>query len=157
MGYRCVMPKEKAGEGEFRLVEVVMVKKSANAESVVAKQVVIVDNHQDTLRHVQDHMDEFIDNILKVKKMEENDRRNVAEAAAIFKESLEPLFAMITASADKHVLGKLSHSLKKALILMAMERYDGDEEMVCKVLGISRERLAREMSNCGAPRPRKAA
>jgi DNA-binding protein Fis len=47
--------------------------------------------------------------------------------------------------------------LKKALLLMAMERYSGDKDVICKVLGINRDKLDTELSLFGLNQVRKAA
>ncbi len=156
MGYRCTIEKEYHGDCEFRLMEVVMVKKSQNGETS-SSQVLIIDNDQDTLRQVQESWNDFIGNIVKVKKMEEHDRQKVTESSEIFGKKLQPLFSLINESTSKNLLANLSKSLKKALILMAMERYDGDKDIICKVLGINRERLDSEMYLCGLKQRRKAA
>ena len=156
MGYRCYSSKDYIDECEFRLMEVVMVKKSLKGESV-ASQVIIIDNSQDSLRHVQENWNDFIDNIIRIKKMEDIDRKKIAESADIFGKGLKPLFSRISDSSNKNLLANLSKSMKKALILMALERYEGDKEVICKVLGINRDKLDNEMSQCGLDQLRKAA
>jgi DNA-binding NtrC family response regulator len=156
MGYRCVTANGNAGDSEFRLMEVVMVKKSPGRDDV-SSHIVIIDNNQETLRHVQENWNDFIDNIIKVKKMEERYRTKVAESSEIFNRGLQPLFSRISESSNKNLLANLSKSLKKALILMALERYEGDKEIICKVLGINRDKLENEMSLCGLNHCRKAA
>lgn len=156
MGYRCSTSKDFIDECEFRLMEVVMVKKSQKGETV-ASQVIIIDNSQDSLRHVQENWNDFIDNIIRIKKMEDLDRKKIVESADIFGKGLKPLFSRISDSANKNLLANLSKSMKKALILMALERYEGDKEIICKVLGINRDKLDNEMSLCGLDQIRKAA
>jgi DNA-binding NtrC family response regulator len=156
MGYRCVIPNENSGESEFRMMEVVMVKKTSEGDDV-SSQIMIIDNNQETLRHVQENWNDFIDNIIKVRKMEERDRKKVAESAEIFGKGLKPLFSKISESTNKNLLANLSKSLKKALILMALERYDGNKDLICKVLGINREKLDNEMNLCGLNHFRNAA
>ncbi len=156
MGYRCALPKESGGEFEYRLMEVVMVKKTQTGEKA-SSQVLVIDNDQETLRHVQENWNNFIGNLIKVKKIEDLDRQKVAESSEIFGKRLEPLFSRISEATSKNLLANLSKSLKKALILMAMERYEGDKDIICKVLGINRDRLDNEMSLCGLKRERKTA
>ncbi len=156
MGYRCALPKENGDDFEYRLMEVVMVKKTQTGEKASA-QVLVIDNDQETLRHVQENWNDFIGNLIKVKKIEDRDRQKVAESSEIFGKRLEPLFSRISETTSKNLLANLSKSLKKALILMAMERYEGDKDVICKVLGINRERLDNEMSLCGLKQGRKAA
>jgi transcriptional regulator with PAS, ATPase and Fis domain len=109
------------------------------------------------LRHVQENWNDFIDNIIRIKKMEDIDRKKIAESADIFGRGLKPFFSRISESANKNLLANLSKSMKKALILMALERYDGDKDLICKVLGINRDKLDTEMSLCGLDQVRKAA
>jgi DNA-binding protein Fis len=156
MGYRCFSSIENAGDCEFRLMEVVMVKKSRAGENVTT-QVIIIDNNQDTLRHVQENWNEFIDNVIRVKKMEDRDRKKIADSADIFGKGLQPFFSRISESSKNNLLANLSKSMKKALILMALERYEGNKEIICKVLGINRDKLENEMSLCGLDQVRKAA
>ncbi|HTP63850.1 MAG TPA: hypothetical protein VMJ66_00565 [Geobacteraceae bacterium] len=156
MGYRCALPREDAEECEFRLMEVVMVKRSSGGETT-SSQVLIIDNDQETLRQVQENWNDFIGNMIRVKKMEERDRQKVSESSEIFGKRLQPLFSLIAETTSRNLLANLSKSLKKALILMAMERYDGDKDIICKVLGINRERLDSEMNLCGLQQSRKAA
>jgi DNA-binding NtrC family response regulator len=156
MGFRCIIPRENIDDSEFRLMEVVMVKKSPVGDCV-SSQVVIIDNNKDTLRLVQENWNEVVENIIKVKKMEERDKKKVADNAEIFDKGLKPLFSTISEKRNKNLLANLSKSLKKALLLMAMERYSGDKDVICKVLGINREKLDTEMSLCGLEQVRKAA
>jgi DNA-binding NtrC family response regulator len=156
MGYRSAMPKENANEYKFRMMEIIMVKKSP-ARETTSSQVIIIDIDPETMQHVKENWYDFINNLIKVKKMEANDRQKMAESSELFGESLQPLFSRITASSNKNLLEYLSRSLKKALILMAMDRYDGDKDVICKVLGINREKLDKEMNLCGVNPRRKAA
>lgn len=156
MGYRYLSTNDYIDECEFRLMEVVMVKKSLHGESMTT-QVISIDSSQDTLRHVQENWNDFIDNIIRIKKMEDRDRKKISESADIFGRGLKPLFSRISESANKNLLANLSKSMKKALILMALERYDGDKEKICSVLGINRDKLETEMSLCGLDQVRRAA
>jgi DNA-binding NtrC family response regulator len=156
MGYRYMSSRDFADETEFRLMEVVMVKRSQGGETT-ASQVIMIDNHQDTLRHVQENWNDFIENIIRIRKMEDFDRRKVSESADIFGKGLKPFFSRISETATKNLLANLSKSMKKALILMALERYDGDKDTICKVLGINRDKLDTEMTLCGLDQIRKTA
>ena len=66
--------------------------------------------------------------------------------------NLEPLVSSLAAANGQGVMDKLSSSLKKALLLMVMERYQSDREKACRVLGISREKLETELKLCGVSR-----
>jgi len=149
--------QEKAGGADFRLLEVVMaIKNPATFGKSTARMIITVDNHWETLHFVHENMDEFIKNIIMVRKMEVNDRKKVEENSKIFERHLEPLFTLISQTAQSNVLDKLSCSLKKALILMAMGRYSDNKDSICKALGISRDKLDKEMVLCGLGHNRKA-
>ncbi|KAF0216840.1 MAG: hypothetical protein FD174_3520 [Geobacteraceae bacterium] len=157
MGYRYDVPREKADEFTFRMMEVVMVESKAGGREDSTSRVMIVDGHWETLRFVQENMNDFVSNIIRVKKMTTNTRRKVEDNAKLFEHNLQPLFSMISETAKRNVLDKLSNSLKKALILMAMDRYNCDKESICRALGISQDKLEREMTLCGLVQNRKAA
>lgn len=148
MGYRCRMHEDKAGECDFRLIEMVMTKKSA-MQSMPVKIVITIDNHAETLRYVQTNMTDFVTNCVRVEAMEANARKKVEESARLFEQHLEPFFTVVAATTQKNVLDKLSSALKKALILMAMEKYHCNKESICKALGLTREKLESEIALCG--------
>lgn len=158
MANRYFIPHEKAGDSDFRLLEVVMVKKNMeNFGEGAARMIITVDNHWETLRFVQENMDDFIKNIIRMRKMEASNRKKVEENARLFERNLEPLFTLISQTAQSNILDKLSNSLKKALILMAMDRYASNKDSICKALGISRDKLEKEMTLCGLSPLRKVA
>lgn len=157
MGYKYEMPNEKADSFTYRMMEVVMVENKAGGREDSTSRVMIVDNHWETLRFVQENMNDFVSNIVKVKKMTANTAKKVEENAKLFERNLQPLFSIISETTKSNVLDKLSNSLKKALILMAMDRYNCDKESICKALGLSRDKLEKEMTLCGLVQTRKAA
>lgn len=152
MGYRYCNGQEMCGEEDFRTMTVVMMKKGRGGQEQVATQTLLVDNHRETIHFAQDHMEQLATNVLRMKRLDARERRRVEESAALFEKNLEPLFSMISQRSDR-LMGKLSSSLKKALLLMAMDRYHCNQDDVCQALGISRERLVRELKNCGIPLP----
>lgn len=155
MARRYLEPNDKACEYEFRMMEVSLMKRGGVRESTSC-QVVIVDNHRETLQFVRENMDDFVDNVIQMKKREEVERKRTDESARMFRENLEPLFAELARGTRRNVLGRLSLSLKKALILMAMDRYHADRDSVCKALGITTDNLDKEMIACGLQKPRSA-
>ena len=149
MGYRCQQPHEHDDEYSFRMMEVVMVEKRSAGSEASSTRVLLVDNSYDTLKYVQDHMNDFVANMIKVKKMSPASVKKIEESAELFQSNLQPLFSMISETSKTHILDKLSNSLKKALILMAIDRYKSDKDSICKALGICREKLDKEMSVSG--------
>jgi DNA-binding NtrC family response regulator len=149
MGHRCTAPDEKAGESPFRIMEVVMLKKSEMGIARPTSQMLTVDNQWETLRYVQEHMDEIIGTMVRVNRMETSSRRKIEDNARLFEKNLEPLFSLISATSKENLMDKLSSSLKKALLLMALDRYHCDRETISRALGISKEKLEKEMKACG--------
>lgn len=148
MAYRLINPSEKVTPYVFRAIEVVAVKKPDSAGSRESATVVLVDNHLESLKFVEENMHDVVKNVLKVRKMNSRSRR-IDENAKLFESNLKQLFAVISEKTGQSLLDKLSHSLKKALILMAMERYDCDKDRICSIFGISRDALDKEMDSCG--------
>ena len=157
MGQKYMMQSEKASDADFRTMEVVTVKKRGNSKGVTSTQALLVDNHWETLRYVQENMDDFVNNLIKVKRLEEQDRIKMEESSKLFEENLDSLFGMISKTSKNNVMEKLSISLKKALILMAMDRYHCDRKQMCNALGITSDRLEEEMALCGLKRLERAA
>lgn len=148
MAYRLITPSEKVTPYSFRAIEVVAVQKPSSKEFRESTTIVLVDNHLETLRFVEENMHDVVKNVLKVRKMNTRSRR-IDENAKLFESNLKQLFAVISEKTGKSLLDRLSHSLKKALILMAMERYDSDKDLICSIFGISRDKLEKEMDSCG--------
>jgi len=152
MAYRDRSNAEKSGAYNYSIMEVRLKRKGAAAGSRDDLRLMTVDNHWDTLRWVQDHMEECVGNIVKLKRLQEREAKGVNESAALFQRNLEPLVSSLAASNGQGVMDKLSASLKKALLLMVMERYQSDRDKACRVLGISREKLDTELQLCGVAR-----
>jgi len=152
MGYRDRSKEERSGSFAYCIMEVRLRKKGAPAEAKDDVRLMTVDSHWDTLRFVQDNMDLCVGNVIRLKRVASSAEQGVNESAELFQKNLEPLVSSLAAAKDQGVMDKLSASLKKALLLMVMERYKSDREKACQVLGISREKLERELMICGVAR-----
>ena len=62
---------EQGSERNYRVLEVKIMKKHAQATEGSRTQHLLVAGEQDTLRYVQDHMDGFIGNLLRTKRLAE--------------------------------------------------------------------------------------
>lgn len=134
---------------EPRFLEMVIMKRSGDTKEVGTK-VVMLDGDRDAVQLAQEDMNEIIANIVRTEKMENLNRKKLEENASLFQKNLEPWFSLVaTTEKSGHLLDKLSNSLKKALILITMERYNCNSESVAKVLGLTPERLQKEMALCG--------
>jgi DNA-binding NtrC family response regulator len=142
------MTNEMGNDCAYRVMEVVMLKKNRKGQENATTHVMLVDNNRETLKIVQESMDEIVSNLVKVNKMSKPSKK-VDESAQLFQEGLNPLFSVMAETSNGHILDKLSVSLKKALILMAMDRYRSNRDSVCRALGISPDKLSLEMELCG--------
>ena len=146
-----------AGDG-FGAMEVVLVKRQHPPEAERVAVVLTVAYDPDVWRLVNEDMDGITANLVRVRNMKTEMKRDVEESAELFQRTLEPLFTLISATSKEHVMDKLSISLRKALLLMAMERYDCNREKVCRALGLTKSKLEKELELCGLPaRKRQAA
>ena len=154
MAYRDRENSEKSGAYDYCMMEVRLKKKTASPDTKSECRVLMVDSHWETLRFVQDNMEECVGNMVRMKRLEAKGAkgtRGVDESAALFEKNLEPLIEALTSAKGHGVMDKLSTSLKKALLLMVMDRFKSDREQACRVLGITREKLETELKLCGVP------
>ena len=151
MAYRDRSTNERSGSYAYTIMEVRLRKKGAPEGTKDELRFMTVDSHWDTLRFVQDNMDHCVGNVVRLKRNEPVGR-TVDESAKLFQKNLEPLVSTLAATQGQGVMDKLSASLKKALLLLVMERYQSDREKACRVLGISREKLENELKLCGVAR-----
>ncbi len=156
MGHRCNLPSKNERQANYRVMELVMLKRVKGGKESSTTHLILVDNQLETLNFVQESMDEIINNIIGINNMDRKNKK-VDESAKLFEKNLDPLFSVMTEKTHGNILDKLSISLKKALILMAMDRYNSNKDSVCKALGISQDKLDGEMALCGIGRERHAA
>jgi DNA-binding NtrC family response regulator len=149
MGYGCKDPMRRPGTYHYRAIEVTLVNRDGLAVNDDPPVVLTVDNDWDTLCFVKENMSDIASNMVRVKRMDSERRMHVEESAELFERNLEPLFTLISATSRDHVMDKLSASLRKALLLMAMDRYSCDRESMCRALGITKGKLERELRRCG--------
>lgn len=152
MGYRDRTASDKSGAFDFCIVEVRLRKKNAAVGTKEDLRLLMVDSHYDTLRFVQENMEECVRNLVRLKKLESKPATALNESAELFQKNLEPLVSSLSALKGQGLMDKLSISLKKALLLLVLERYQSDREKACRVLGISREKLESELKLCGVAR-----
>ena len=146
-----------SNEAPFRVMEVVSMRKRIGDKGIPISQRMLVANHPETIEDVRENLDEFVVNVIKVRNMQERDRKCLEETSRLFEQNLQQLFTMITTSKQtSKVLEKLSCSLRKALLLLALERCDNDQDEVCRTLGMTPKGLARELDSFGITPVKKA-
>lgn len=131
-------------------LELVISRRGSAGTEGATRKVVMFEQDQDTLSFVQEEMDAIISNVMKVTVMERKAKKRVEETSRIFERTLDPWFSLVAQTGcNGRLLSTMSNALKKALILLAMDRCNCDEESVAQILGISVQRLEREMIRCG--------
>ena len=152
--YRDIYEQKHAVEPRFMEMMITQNEKAGCRSSI---QVMMLDGDRDTVSFAQEEMNAIVANVIRVKKMETKTAKKIDENARLFERTLEPWFSLVAQTAQGgHLLDKLSNSLKKALILMAMERYHCNRDSVARVLGLSPEKLEKEMALCGIGNIRSA-
>jgi DNA-binding protein Fis len=149
MGYRDKTINDKSGAFDYCIMEVRLRKKGAAAGTKEDVRMLMVDSHIETLQFVQENMQQFVGNIVRLRRLEAHPQV-INDSAKLFQSNLDPLLSTLAAANGEGVMDKLSTTLKKALLVMVMERYH-DREKACRVLGISREKLDKELILCGVP------
>jgi DNA-binding protein Fis len=152
MGYRDRTTSERSGAFDYCIMEVRLRKKGGPAGVKDDLKLLMVDSQWDTLRFVQENMEECVGNIVRLKRLETHRANGVSESAALFQRNLDPIISSLAAAKGEGVMDKLSSSLKKALLILVMERYQSDRDKACRVLGISKEKLETELKLCGVAR-----
>lgn len=157
MGYKAIDTARKAGVASYRVIQVTLREQSFYAGDDRPVPLTVA-NDPETLSLVKENMDAIVGNLVRVKQMKARNMKQVEESAKLFERNLEPLFTLISATSQEHVMDKLSVSLKKALLLMAMDRYSCDSDRICRALGMTRGKLEKELKRCGlSQQPSKAA
>jgi len=146
VGYRYANANDSC---QFGAMELVLMKREKASQEERLAVVLTIARDVDTCRLVNEDLDSIVSNLVRVKQMNAKSRMHVDESAQLFERSLEPLFTLISATAKEHVMDKLSVSLRKALLLMAMDRYSCNSEKICRALGLSKTKLEKELKRCG--------
>ncbi|MBJ6752160.1 hypothetical protein [Geomonas anaerohicana] len=133
----------------FGAMEVVLVKRQQPPSAERIAVVLTVAYDPDVWQLVNEEMDQIAANVMRVRDMNKDRKIHVEESAQLFEKSLQPFFTLISATSKEHVMDKLSVSLRKALLLMAMERYDCNRERMCRALGLTKAKLEKELKLCG--------
>jgi len=157
MGSKCVDMPKKTGTYSHRGISVNLVKGQVGAAEPGSSVVLTVQNDWETLKFVKESIDDIAANLVMVKQLNAHHRINVDENAKLFQKNLEPFFTMVSSTSTEHIMDKLSTSLKKALLLMAMDRYNCDSDSICRALGISKVKLEKELKHCGLPQEARSA
>jgi hypothetical protein len=78
MAYRDRNRKGKSDDFDYCVVQVQLSRQGADEGTAKQLRLMTVDNHLDTLRFVQNHLDACIGNIVRLKRMEDHDATAVS-------------------------------------------------------------------------------
>lgn len=148
MGYDSIYDNHDRSEG-FRVLQLAgrFHLDSSGVQSF--NQILLLNNDRDTLLFVEQHLNRVITNAVMVKKHElahnGSDRNEVTE----FYRSFEPLINAIITRPEKDLLMRMTASLKKAILSIAIDRCNADRRTICNALGLSDGQLDEELQLCG--------
>lgn len=148
MGYRCNVGNNDKDKG-FRVIELTG---SLYLEKLGMKpfnQILLLNNDLETLLFVETFLDRVITNAVMVKKHEYTRCDDIRDDFKEFCRSCEPLIDAIIMRREKNLLSRITSSLKKAILSIAIDRCNADRRMICNALGLSERQLEEELRLCG--------
>ena len=145
MAYRDRTTGKKSSAFDYYIMEVRLNENVLAAGARDESRFITVDNHWETMCYVQDNMNEFVANIVRLNVMKAHDKHRDNSATL----SQRAVGSLVSTPAG---MDKLSASLKKTLLIMVMERYQNDLDEACRVLDITREKLETELYLSGIAR-----
>lgn len=130
----------------FRAVEVAGSLIIDCKRTVPLRQVLLLHNDKETLEFVERNMPRFVHSLIMLKEMAV---RPEPELSTYLPSELEPILESIALNPNRNILQELTASLKKAILSLAMTRFNGDKEMICNVLGLSKSQFDEELRMAG--------
>lgn len=148
MGYRYDEAADKESGKYFRAFEISGSMMIAGNGKIPFYQVLLVNNDMETLFFVEQNMSRLINNAIILKQMNKP-AGNRDEESRTFTRGVESLLESIIMKKETDVLQNLTGSIKKAILSIALDRYNGNKEMICSLLGLSSSQLDDEMRSSG--------
>jgi len=130
----------------FRAVEVTGSLKIDSKRTVPLRQVLLLLNDEETLQFVEHNMARFVHSTIMMKEMAVLPEQI---QSTYLPSKIESFLESIALNPNKNNLHQLTASLKKAILSLAMIRFNGDKEMICNVLGFSGSQFEEEMRLAG--------
>lgn len=130
----------------YRAVEITGSLKIERKRTVSVRQVLLLHNDKETLEFVEQNMAKLFHNLILSKKMAVLPEPLLS---TYLPSEIEPLLESIALNPNKNILQQLTASLKKAILSLAMIRFNGDRELICNVLGLSGSQFEEELGLAG--------
>jgi len=111
-------------------------------------QILLLNNDLETLLFVEEHLSSVVNNAVMVKKHEYS-RHDTPVEFMEFCRKFEPLINAIIMRQEKNLLSRMTSSLKKAILSLAIDRCNSDRTTICHALGLSDRELDEELRLCG--------
>ena len=140
---RYTKNEDKIWQAGHRMVELAVVNRGERQN--VSNLALYVDGDPDTLQFVRENLQEVVRNV------------TLAGLLAVHRPESSGTPPRQRDQASPGLLDRLSPPLKKAFLLMALDRYRHNPQALCAALGISGERLKKEMITCGLLQDMKTA
>ena len=130
----------------FRAVEVAGSLTDDCKRTVPFRQVLLLHDDKETLEFVEHNMSRFVHSLILSKEL---DVLPEPVLSTYLPSEIEPLLESIALNPHRNILHQLTASLKKAILTLAMIRFNGDTEMICTVLGLSGSQFEEEVRMAG--------
>lgn len=148
MGYRYNTQMQAESVNYFRAVEISGSLQIGLDRKIPFAQILLLSNDMETLFFAENNMFQLVNNTIRMIKMNNSTVNNI-DGSGTFAREFESLLESIIMRPEKNILNRLSASLKKAILSIALDRYHSNKEMICKVLGLSSSQFDHEMRSIG--------
>lgn len=148
MGYRCSSENDDTSKG-FRVIELTGKLDHETRGKKSFNQILLLNNDLETLLFVEMSLDRVVYNAVLARKHEYKNDDNERNDFKEFCRSFEPLIDAIIMRPEKNLLSRITASLKKAILTIAIDRCKSDRARICNELGLSDRQLDEELRLCG--------
>jgi len=130
----------------FRAIEITGSLKIDRKRTVPLRQVLLLQNDKETLEFVEHNIARFVHSAIMMKEMAVLPEQVLSTCLP---SEIESFLESTVLNPHKNILHQLTASLKKAILSLAMIRFNGDKEVICNVLGLSGSQFEEEMRMAG--------
>lgn len=112
-------------------------------------QILLLNKDQETLLYVKQHLNRVVNNAVMIKRHEYNLCGTDPDEFKEFCRKFEPLIDTIIMKPETDLLSRMTSSLKRAILSIAIDRCNADRTTICNALGLSDRQLEEELRLCG--------
>ncbi len=133
----------------FRVIQLSGKLSRGNIGAKSFSQILLLNNDRETLLFVEQHLDSIVNNVVMAKRYDHAPDGTGPEEFGEFCKSFEPLIDAVIKQREKNLLSRMTSSLKKAILSIAIDRCNSDRTTICNALGLTEGQLDEELRLCG--------